>query len=514
MRHPIYTISNDTLKSDIKKQKRVKTGTFTMSTYRLQEYLEKQSDRIFESFTEGHLTLEKNQYKLFARYIDAFGGVNTDEYFKKLQELADFDIKEYVENSKRSWWSNMFNQKKTNSQAKTPRQMKKEMKKYVKACRKGDEFSAHDIREDAEMYVSSFLRDEIPLPSKDEILFKEYIHVILYPVYEDSDAEKALKKLRAHDYKVDETPQKSSWLSSFKFPKVKMPSFSMPKITMPSFNMPKISMPTFSMPKISMPSFNMPKFKLPKVTMPSFSISEKTKRIASRTLKIAGLAGVLTFGTIWGANKCSGDDKDSLAQNKTELTTTPQDSIAEKDTATYHFTPVSNIKETAAKVTTENARIKELEQHKRQARLDHHIFLLNKRIGKKKMQVMFATINKKVTDGVFSLPDSISSIDYAYALVMYRAYGVECSLQKAMKATDKLSAEENAQIIKDILDAGDTGLGVKKKAEQIRLSQHKGSLEEGYSLYNQLSQKDQHRHNVNLKQYRQAKKMLEKSLAH
>jgi hypothetical protein len=483
MRHPIYTISNDTLKSDIKKQKRVKTGTFTMSTYRLQEYLEKQSDRIFESFTEGHLTLEKNQYKLFARYIDAFGGVNTDEYFKKLQELADFDIKEYVENSKRSWWSNMFNQKKTNSQAKTPRQMKKEMKKYVKACRKGDEFSAHDIREDAEMYVSSFLRDEIPLPSKDEILFKEYIHVILYPVYEDSDAEKALKKLRAHDYKVDETPQKSSWLSSFKFPKVKMPSF------------------------------NMPKFKLPKVTMPSFSISEKTKRIASRTLKIAGLAGVLTFGTIWGANKCSGDDKDSLAQNKTELTATPQDSVAEKDTATYHFTPVSNIKETAAKVTTENARIKELEQHKRHARLDHHIFLLNKRIGKKKMQVMFATINKKVTDGVFSLPDSISSVDYAYALVMYRAYGVECSLQKAMNATDKLSAEENAQIIKDILDAGDTGLGVKKKAEQIRLSQHKGSLEEGYSLYNQLSQKDQHRHNVNLKQYRQAKKMLEKSLA-
>jgi hypothetical protein len=494
MRHPIYTISNNTLKSDIKKQKRVKTGTFTMSSYRLQEHLEKQSERILQSFAEGHLTLEKNQYKLFAKYINIFARSESEECFKRLQGLADFDIKAYLEDQDKSVWEKIFGKKEKSPKAKTPRQMKKEMKKYVKACRKGDEFSAHDIREDAEMYVTSFLRDEIPLPSKDEILFKEYIHVILYPVYEDSNAEKALKKLRAHDYKVDETPQKSSWLSSLKFPKVKMP--------------------TFSMPKISMPSFNMPKFKLPKVTMPSFSISEKTKRIASRTLKIAGLAGVLTFGTIWGANKCSGDDKDSLAQNKTELTATPQDSVAEKDTATYHFTPVSNIKETAAKVTTENARIKELEQHKRHARLDHHIFLLNKRIGKKKMQVMFATINKKVTDGVFSLPDSISSVDYAYALVMYRAYGVECSLQKAMNATDKLSAEENAQIIKDILDAGDTGLGVKKKAEQIRLSQHKGSLEEGYSLYNQLSQKDQHQHNVNLKQYRQAKKMLEKSLAH
>lgn len=492
MRHPIYTISNDTLKSDIKKQKRVKTGSFSMSSYRLQEYLEKQSDRIFESFTEGHLTLEKNQYKLFAKYIDAFGGWHADEYFKQLQELADFDVKEYVENSKRSWWNNMFNQKKKGIQAKTPHRMKKEMKRYVKACRKGDEFKTHELRQEAEDYVESFLNNKFALHKGDEKILKDYIKVILYPVYTGSEGEKALKKIADNDYQKAETTKKNNWFASFRFPKVKMPSFNMPKI--------------------SMPSFNMPKFKLPKVTMPSFSISEKTKRIASRTLKIAGLAGVLTFGTIWGANKCSGDDKDSLAQNKTELTATPQDSVAEKDTATYHFTPVSNIKETAAKVTTENARIKELEQHKRQARLDHHIFLLNKRIGKKKMQVMFATINKKVTDGVFSLPDSISSIDFAYALVMYRAYGVECSLQKAMKATDKLSAEENAQIIKDILDAGDTGLGVKKKAEQIRLDLHKGPLENGSSLYNQLSQKDQHQHNVNLKQYRQAKKMLEKSL--
>ena len=473
-----------------------------MSTYRLQEYLEKQSDRIFESFTEGHLTLEKNQYKLFARYIDAFGGANTDEYFKKLQELADFDVKEYVENSKRSWWSKMFNQKKTNSQAKTPRQMKKEMKKYVKACRKGDEFSAHDIREDAEMYVSSFLRDEIPLPSKDEILFKEYIHVILYPVYEDSNAEKALKKLRAHDYKVDETPQKSSWLSSLKFPKVKMP--------------------TLSMPKISMPSFNMPKFKLPKVTMPSFSISEKTKRIASRTLKIAGLAGVLTFGTIWGANKCSGDDKDSLAQNNTELTETPQENTTDIDGKTFHFEPISEfsmpefkpvVNSHETKVTEENSEIKTQQEKVRETLNNHHRYVLKKRIGKKKTLGIYAKINDKLAKGVFSLPDSINTDDFAYALVMYRAYGIKSSLEKVMKSTDKLSDVENLQIINDIMDAGATGLGVKKKAEQIRLELHKGPLEEGYSLYNTLSQKDQHQHNVNLKQYRQAKKMLAKSLA-
>lgn len=529
MRHPIYTISNDTLKSDIKKQKRVKTGTFTMSTYRLQEYLEKQSERILQSFAEGHLTLEKNQYKLFAKYIDAFARIRNDNIsikdsrnenivqmdkdscFERLQNMVDFDIQQYLVESQKSWWEKTFHSKNNKPKNKTRKRLKKEMKKYVKACRKGDDVTSYNIRENAEMYVASFLKDEFTLPSEDEELFKDYIHVILYPVYAGSDAEKALLKLRAHDYATPETEKaeistkvadkaKATWgsVKGF-FSKMSDKIASVPQ---------KIKMPKITMPKVSMPKIHMPEFK-----MPSFSMSEKSKRIASRTLKVVGITGALTAVTIWGANKCSGDDKDSLAQNNTELTETPQDSTAKKDTTTYHFEPVSNIKETTAKVTTENARIQELEQHKRQARYDHHIFILNKRIGSKKMQSMIAAINKKGIDGVFSLPDSISSVDFAYALVMYRAYGVESSLQKAYKATTKLSAEENAQIIKDIIDAGDTGLGVKKKAEQIRLSLHKGPLEDGFSLYNKLSQKDQHRHNVNLKQYRQAKKMLSRSFA-
>ena len=108
------------------------------------------------------------------------------------------------------------------------------------------------------------------------------------------------------------------------------------------------------------------------------------------------------------------------------------------------------------------------------------------RLGEAKGKQLVNDIKAKMDNGVISLPQNLGAEDFAYAMEMYRAYGVESSLQKAYKATTKLSAEENAQIINDILDAGDTGLGVKKKAEQIRLSLHKGPLENDKSLYNKL----------------------------
>ena len=524
MKHPIYTVSNYTLKKDIKNQKRIKNSSFSASVYRMQEHLEKQSERILQSFAEGYLSLEKNQYKLFAKYINIFARTEKEACITRLQNMADFDVQQYLDESQKSLWERMFASKDTAPKNKTSKRLKRDMKRYVKACRNGNDVKAYNIREDAEMYVASFLRGEFTLPREDEKLFKDYIHVILYPVYAGSDAEKAILKLRAHDYATLDTEKTED---SAKITNKAEAVFSSIKGFFSKAADKIVTAPQkIKMPKVHMPSFKMPKITLPKIKMPSFSMSEKSKRIASRTVKVAGFAGVLTVFTIWGANKCSGNDKDSLAQNNIELSETPQDSVADKDSATFHFEPVStfsapeSFKPIAMNTETKNVKasaqteISAEKQAVRDARTNHHLFLLNKRIGKKKMLAMIATINKKAgKDGVFSLPDSISSVDFAYAMVMYRAYGVGSSLQNAYKATTKLSAEENAQIIKDIIDAGDTGLGVKKKAEQIHFEQKKGSLENGFSLYNRLSQKDQHQHNVNLKQYRQAKKMLSRSFA-
>ena len=579
MRHPIYTISNHTLRTDIKAHRKLLNSTFTMTSYRLQEHLEHQSERILQSFAEEYLTLEKNQYKLFAKYINIFARSEKEECFKRLQGLADFDIKAYLEDQNKSVWEKIFGKKEKSPKAKTSRQMKREMRRYVKACRKGDEFKAHDIREGAEMYVASFLRDEFALQEKDEKIFKDYIRTILYPVYAGENGDKAINKIRSGNYRKLEAKEKIS-MPKISMPKISMPKISMPKISMPKISMPKISMPKISMPKISMPKISMPKISMPKISMPSFSLASNEKRTILRVSKVLGFTTLLAAGTIWGAKNCAGSDKDTFAQNKTEQAQTPQkDLTAKTDSSTFHFEPVSNlsfmefkqevkaseiksdIKEThqekkvvaqnnvkqtqtkktdkvtkstsraeasttnakaskqAAKTTEVKSEVKETKTVKMaqskviEARINHHRFILKKRIGSKRMQAMYAKINMQMSQGVFSLPNDLGTDDFAYALVMYRAHGVDCSLDEALNATSKLSAEANAQIINDILEAGDTGLGVKAKAEKIHLAENKGPLEEGYSLYNQLSEKDQHQHNVNLKQYRQAKKMLAASLA-
>lgn len=530
MKHPIYTVTNATLKSDIKSKKRLAKRTFTMSRYMKEEELEKRSDKILDSFAEGYLTLEKNQYKPFALYIDTFARWQKEACFKRLEELADFDVKEYIEFSKLSLWQKITFKKPATVEGKVKKrkQLKKEMKRYVAACRKGDEDKAYDLRSQAKDYVQDFLDDKFALPEEDEHIFKGYIKTILYPVIAGDIADRALIKIREHNYQAAEKKQKSiaakaeKVFSSIKgfFAHVAENIAAAPKKAKSYLARKKENWHIRWQPK--KPSFKLPKLNMPKLQMPSFAMSEKSKTNLMRVGKVLGVVTLLTAGT-WSVRECaSKTDNNNLAQNKTELQTPPQNAQKMDTARTFHFEPVSNLDiptfnpiefrasqsaHTQQKVNDNTAQT--TQQAVRTAVINHHEHILTQRLGKKGKQKLYADINNQIDKGIFTLPDSLGVEDFAYALTMYRAYGVENSLQNARTTTNKLTAEENAKIISDIVEAGQTGLGVKKKAEQICLSLHKGPLDTSNGLYNRMSPKNQHKHNMNLQQWRNAKRLAQ-----
>lgn len=116
-----------------------------------------------------------------------------------------------------------------------------------------------------------------------------------------------------------------------------------------------------------------------------------------------------------------------------------------------------------------------------EAVIKHHDYILFKRLGKKQRAKLYKDVQKQIEDKIFVLPEGMSFHEFAYAFAMYRAYGVKSSLASALKSQTKLTVAENQQIVSDIVAAGYNGVGVKKMADKL----HK---------------------NINLKQWRQAKK--------
>lgn len=532
MKHPIYTVSNATLRSDINSKKSLARRTYSMSRYMKEEQLEKRSEHILDSFAEGYLNLEKDQYKVFARYIDTFGRWQKNACYKRLQTMVDFDIEEYLEISKLSPWQRFYQKRlsqKTSAtiKVKTPRQLKKEMARYVAACRKYDEDKSIELRNKAEKYVKDFLDNKFALPKEDENTFKNYIKTILYPVIAGDIADRALIKIREHNYQVAEKSQESLWdKASARAEKIFggiQAFFSNTADKIVTF--PHKVAVYFARKK---ESWNnrwqqiKTSFKLPKLHKFSFAMSEKSKTNLMRAGKVLGLVTLLTAGTYTTRECASETTQDNLAQNKTEMLPTAQ-KMTNIDTArTFHFEPVSNLniptfkpielntsqQETKPQIIAEET-AETPQQQVRAAVINHHEHILTQRLGEKGKKKLYADINNQIENGIFTLPDSLGVEDFAYALAMYRAYGVESSLQNARTTAVKLNAAENAQVIKDIVDAGQTGLGVKKKAEQIRLSLNKGPLDTNNGLYNRMSPKNQHKHNMNLQQWRQARRLAQ-----
>lgn len=508
--YKVFEVSNKTLRKDVKKYKKLCRSSFSMSVYIKKEEIEVRSESILESFLSNDLVLQPNQYVLFARYINQFANANADKCFEKLQKMADFDVRESIQDKETGLWQKLLKYKNNRFKYLSTAKLEKQINEYkknqdiIETSLAG--YDLHDknekIRQKGQDYIKAYVDGKIDIKQEDLEIFEEYIKVMNQPIYEDSLGDRALKKLSADREKYEKNEEvkesrKKSWFSGIKH----------------------------------------------KLDKGLVSLKEKSPLYA----KIAAGVTIVATSVVLLISKYSNNNNISTLDKSINTTETKAPvkvktaQTKDKDTTLiYHWQPVSTnemkdfSKKVESKTTVESKEVKktpvevkeikktpvkakevkkvsvEIKEtkidSKRQAIINHHDHVLAMRIGAKQRDNNYEQIKGQIEKGIITLPDSIGKEEFAYAMEMYQAYGVESSLPEAFNAKQKLSAEANKKIAEEIAAAGDTGLGVKKMAEK----KYNGKMNHN-SVYDRASVKSQKKHNMNMKQLRQARKAAARS---
>ena len=556
----VEVVSRKELQKHIKKYRRLNNRSFTLSSYLARSRIEKRAEDIIDSYEKGDLVLRPEQYEDFAKYIEVFAWRNKEKCFDKLQQKADFNVREVAKQDNRSIWQKIYDSLRPKEVPQAieylpAKQLYKKIKRYEKIFQRVSEkpWLSKAIRKfesDAETYIKAYLKGEIKIEPEDAVAFKKFIKVMADPIYKGSDGELALQKLHKEYGDI------------------------LKKAREEEKNVVKVPLWT----RIKNNIQNTIKNKRTEVKE-HFVKNQKWYGRAA-----AGIVGLVTVGALWLGLKNNSDKEENVKltnQAKTEIKTAkaetkvsdeklihfefvsneykgidlqtlmetapkkevktakttvakesnaPKAKVSEVKTAKTTVAKESNapkakvseVKTTKTTVAKENnapkAKVSEVKTAKttgadkatlatnandsvKLARINHHKVVLEMRLGEEKSENMVDNIQDKMDKGLIALPANLSAEDFVYAMEMYRGYGVESSLKDAFDKTQKLSPEENKKVIEDIIAAGETGLGVKKMAEV----QNGGKLNYK-SVYNRASKKTQQQHNKNLQQLFKAKK--------
>lgn len=436
-------VSDKTLKEDVTKYKKLRKKTFTLSVHIKIEELEHRADKIFENFNKGKLNLAPSQYALFARYINTFSRQNKEEYFDKLQKMADFDVRESAQYAERTWWQKMFDidpnaikympaavlEKKTNRYIKDMRRLERSQYSETISYNRGER-----VRMEAQEYMQAYVDGKIAIKEEDAKAFERYVKTTFYPIYPGCIAEQALNKLKNDDFSA------------------------------------------------AAEALEKPKAKLINIKTPSAHSLLKWGKAAAVGL-VACISSMLIFN---GDKEASGMtvNKDMPKTFKKIAKTTPHEVTKAHTIGLDEAVKLIETKKQAEAKKQAEEKITFADSIKAtpEAVIKHHDYVLFKRLGKKQRTKLYKDVQKQIEDKIFVLPEGMTYHEFAYAFAMYRAYGVKSSLADALKSQTKLTVAENQQIVSDIVAAGYNGVGVRKMADKL------------------------HKKNMNLKQWRQAKR--------
>lgn len=528
----IPEISTIELKKEIALAKNLQKRKFTESVYRKRCEQDDRVDLVLRNFEEGILKLQPDQYRTFAIYISVCGH-NNIRHLEQLQTLADFDVKQYVAYTRRKWWQKLFNIDPNKVDYLSASELQKMINKYLETqdqinkgiISKRGYTKNSKLYKKGQEYIKAYLEGNITVKPEDRHTFKKFIKVMDYPIYEGCLGDRAIKKLEKEKAEsstvaTENTPKTSKWTLfkqrwQEKMASVKQSSqekFSAFKKKSPLYGTIALGATVVAASVVMLFS----KSSSP-VVIDETKAPKTEQKIAKAELKIAKAEPKVEKNEQKIAKTEQKAEKTITAKAKSDKTVSSATKTENKqDTlATYHWQPVADTKVTAMdplKSIQPESQKQESEKEtvvdsRRQARINHHTHVLEMRLGKEKSKHLIDVMVKDQLDkGIISLPDSLGKEDLAYALEMYHAYEIECSLDSALTSQTKLSKTENDKVINDIISAGETGLGVKKMAMQ----KYHGKLNHN-SVYDHASAKSQKQHKLNLKQLRQIKKSLSRA---
>ena len=106
-----HKLSGKVLKKDLSTYKSLVKKKITPERYIKQEDIISRADDVLYQNAHNELIVDSSDYPILALYIDTFSYALKDSLLAKLQKNANFNIKEYIENSKLSFWNKLFKRK-------------------------------------------------------------------------------------------------------------------------------------------------------------------------------------------------------------------------------------------------------------------------------------------------------------------------------------------------------------------------------------------------------------------
>lgn len=447
-------INKKDIRKDISKYIKLRTTNLTSEReYTKLRLLEEKAEELCRKFYHDVLDVSSVSPEDWADYLNLFCyGDFRRECLEKLKQQTGFDPELYLSTSRRQG-------RKSDTLKYMPAwKLKLKYLTFRRLCKKINSSifpsykqisKAEALSTEAERYLNAYLKDEIKVKNKDAEALRNYFCVM--------------------------SEQKNSKLQS-----------AVDKLTV--------------------------QIRQHKSEKPVPFLQKLRKRISTK-VKVAAVAGVAVIGSLFGAKTCFGIMKNNTAsspQKEVVVKRQSTDTVLAKAEVKQKIHPVVRTEKVEpmkkAAAAPRAKQVKTVAQPEKMSSeqtvwKNYYDTALDILCKDAKKQKLYQKIDSQVQKGMFTLPQGVSREKLVYTYIIYQKYGIASSVEDALTATKKLSAEAQKQLADDILAAGNKGQGVKALAQK-----RYGSLSQ-HSSYNQAGKQLQKKHVHNLQELFKLKKL-------
>ena len=436
-------ITGTKLQEDIYEYRRTKNGQPDPKKYSDGRRVFERAENVLKQYSAGDIDVRTKDQKIMAQYIDTFAEYEQDKLLQKLQGNASFNVKEYLADSKKTYWQKLFNFHKKKSPQVSVRDLQKRAKEYERINRKLARGWFHKeqdyqkqliLESQAQSCASDLLEDKIQLTRQNIPALKAYLQAF-YGQHSPAEIDEALNKI--NDIETETLPEKqpTMWQRFKDSVKNKWNNLVAGTRSKPAA-------------KIHISRKNW------------FQIAA-----ASAAFVFAGLA-------FWKSDSAAKE----ISKDNTEVKAkTPAAATVAEPVATVNFA------DAAKELTHEQKMWKNFYETKSE---------LHAADAKVNLQDLQKQITAQAKAGIFTMPENISVERFAYTHIMYKAYGLQSPLDAAINSQTKITTEQQRAVEEAIKIADKDGKGVRRLAamESKRMGRKLGS----YSAYDHASKQVQH----------------------
>lgn len=449
-------ISRSTLRGDIYNYKRMQAKDLSVNRYVAAERIVEKAENILAGYEQNKLHIHNSDHKLMARYIETFGFSNRENLLDKLQSESYFNVRDYLSEMKKTWWQRLFNITPPRPGYLSGKKLQKRLDTYHKISKKlskgfyhNDDLYNQQIRleNQAISYAQDFVSENFQIKPEDKPILHEYWQTFAKTSNETiiNDALQQLSYTPQEDAVVKPSIKErfASWISTAK---QKLAQQHQEKAAKPA-------RPTVS-----------------------------GKPDIWNRVKVFGLAALVTVSGIFIFK--SSQNESSKNTPKQEIKATPKKADISNNT---------KILQPAAQQLTKEQKMWQNFYNTKNEMLANML--------KTDAVQLNNIMQSQAAKGIFSIPQNATSEQLVYTHLIYKAYGLPSPFDNVLTAKQKVSAQQQNEIVTAVKTAGNNGLGVKKLAQKIAAKSGKKLNKK--SAFNMASKKQQQTYISNLKQIRQ-----------